>query len=252
MPPGFITAANVSVNASGHVSGVLLNKDSTQRRAFFYSDHNLTLLLPEQSKAFALNDKGAVAGEAAVHGKDAMNPVLWKGKIAIDLGACCGGSATAINNEGQAVGNFYDQAGHYHAFLWDSKSGLQSIAPELDYSSAVAINAKGHVLIQAFSAAYLFADGKLTPVELSAKFTSHPRALNDCDVIVGSFGTNADKLTAFSWDRQHGFQDLNQRISADSGWKLEAASGINNHGEIVGWGDNHGLDDAGFLLIPEK
>ncbi|MBZ5597825.1 MAG: hypothetical protein LAN83_05835 [Acidobacteriia bacterium] len=44
---------------------------------------------------------------------------------------------------------------------------------------------------------------------------------------------------------------MNERIAPGSGWKLEAATGINNRGEIVGWGDYKGKEDEGFLLVPQ-
>lgn len=53
------------------------------------------------------------------------------------------------------------------------------------------------------------------------------------------------------WEETSGFHDLNERIAPGSGWKLEAATGINNRGEIVGWGDYKGKEDEGFLLVPQ-
>jgi hypothetical protein len=88
-------------------------------------------------------------------------------------------------------------------------------------------------------------------VDLSSRYPSQPRAINNCDVIVGSFGPFADAERAFIWDKSGGFRDLNTRIASDSGWTLESANSINDHGEIVGRGDYKGQDDTGFLLIPE-
>jgi probable HAF family extracellular repeat protein len=53
------------------------------------------------------------------------------------------------------------------------------------------------------------------------------------------------------WEKTSGFHDLNERIPPGSGWKLEAATGINNRGEIVGWGDYKGNEQSGFLLVPQ-
>jgi hypothetical protein len=86
-------------------------------------------------------------------------------------------------------------------------------------------------------------------LELSSQYPSQPRAINNCDVIVGSFGPFADSKRAFIWDKSGGFRDLNTRIASDSGRTLESANSINDHGEIVGRGDYKGQDDTGFLLI---
>lgn len=43
--------------------------------------------------------------------------------------------------------------------------------------------------------------------------------------------------------------DLNDLIPANSGWYLEATTGINNRGQIVGYG-LHGGQQRAFLLTP--
>ena len=46
--------------------------------------------------------------------------------------------------------------------------------------------------------------------------------------------------------------DLNSRLPAGSGWVLEAATAINDSGEIVGWGRNNGLRHAYRLSPPVR
>ncbi|HVO81644.1 MAG TPA: hypothetical protein VMT28_12995 [Terriglobales bacterium] len=251
LPAGFETAEALGLNNDGHVIGVAMSADSTRRHAFSFRDGKVALLSGEQSKPSAINDRGEIAGESSISGKAATVPVLWRGHEAVDLGACCGGTATGINQEGQVVGQIYDAQGLYHAFLWDQTRGIQSIVPGDDYSSALAINDAGHVLVQAFPRILLYKDGALTPLDLSARVPSQPRDFNNCDAIVGSFGPHSDALRAFVWEKSSGLHDLNDRIPPGSGWKLEVATGINNRGEIVGWGDHKGMEDAGFLLVPE-
>jgi hypothetical protein len=72
------------------------------------------------------------------------------------------------------------------------------------------------------------------------------------EYLVGSFGPFADSERAFIWDKSGGFRDSNTRIASDSGWTLESATSINDHGEIVGRGDYKGQDNTGFLLIPQR
>jgi uncharacterized membrane protein len=167
------------------------------------------------------------------------------------LGGCCGGSAKGISKNREVIGDMYDETGRYQAFLWTASRGIQIIGPPDRYSSAIAINAQGHVVVQAFSDVFLYTGGTLTHLELSAQYPNQPRAINGCDVIVGSFGPFADAERAFIWEKSRGFRDLNSLIASDSGWKLESATSINDHGEIVGRGDSKGQDDAGFLLVPD-
>ena len=251
VPPGYTIAEGVGLNAAGHLIGIATNEDGSQRQAFAFIDGKTALLPGEQSKATAINDKDEIAGESTIPGKPATNPVIWRKRVAVDLGACCGGTAFAINAKGQVVGESYDKDGRYHAFLWDDDHGLKALESSEEYSSAVVINQVGHVAVQAFPHIYFYQDGKLNPLELSPKYPSQPRGLNDCDVIVGSFGKHSDDSKAFVWDKTHGFIDLNERVLAATGWKLEAATSINNRGEIVGWGDFKGAEDQGFLLLPQ-
>jgi len=253
VPAGFQRTEGVSINQEGEVLVTASTADGSQRRSFRYLEGVLRPLPGERSRGAALNDAAEVAGEALVPGKAATVPVLWtKGSI-VDLGACCGGAASALNQRGQVAGQAYDQDARYQAFLWDAAHGLKIIGSPEVYSSAASINDAGHVLLEAFTqGSFLYRDGALVRLELSKQWPSHPRALNNCDVVVGSFGSNADQSHAFVWDARHGFRDLNDLVQHGSGWTLEGAVSINNRGEIVGWGDHQGKEDAGFLLEPAK
>jgi len=252
-PAGLPVTEAVAINSRGDIVGLASDPSSGKRRAFLYRDGKLQPLPGTQSKATAINDSGEISGEATLPRKDVSLAVIWMHGSAHDLGGCCGGTATALNNHGQAAGQSYDDQGRYHAFFWDKAHGLQTIGPSAPFTSAVTMNDSGAVVLQevASHAVFLFADGKLTPLALSPKFPSRPRAMNNCGAIVGSFGSFADIERAFVWDSVQGFRDLNDLIPGNSGWKLEAATGINNRGEIVGWGDYQHRDDTGFLLVPE-
>jgi uncharacterized membrane protein len=252
MPGGFYNSEAAAVNNSGHVTGVVYDRAFSQHRAFVFTNDALTLLPGEQSRAYNISDSDEVAGESLLAGKTTTGAVLWIGTTVRLLGGCCGGSAKSVNNDGEAIGDVYDAKGRYQAFLWTASRGIQPIGPPDRYSSAIAINAQGHVVVQAFSEVFLYAGGSLTHLDLSSRYPSQPRAINNCDVIVGSFGPFADAERAFIWDKSRGFRDLNTGIASDSGWTLESANSINHHGEIVGRGDYKGQDDTGFLLIPER
>jgi probable HAF family extracellular repeat protein len=74
--------------------------------------------------------------------------------------------------------------------------------------------------------------------------------INDLGQVVGQSDTPTGDH-AFLWTSDEGMQDLNDLLDASgAGWRLLAAEGINNAGQIVGYG----LSDAGairaFLLTP--
>jgi uncharacterized membrane protein len=236
------------------VVGIAQNSDHSRSSAFLYEKGKMALLPGEGSKALAVNESGTVVGESRVKGKLPTTPVIWKAGAITDLGACCGGVANAINGHDQVVGYLYDEQGRYRAFLWEQGHGVRYLGDPDTYSSAVAINDSGHVLIQGFEkGAYLYkGDGKMIRLVTSDGNPADARSMNHADVVVGGFGPFADASRAFLWNAMQQFHDLNELIPANSGWKLESAYGINDLGQIVGVGDYKGKEGTGFLLVEEK
>jgi probable HAF family extracellular repeat protein len=250
LPQGFHHAEGVDVNLNGQLLGTASTADGSRRQSFLYEGGKVTLLPGDGARANAINAAGELAGEAKLAGS--TGPVLWRQGKALSLGACCGGRATGLNDHGEVVGEAYDKQGRYQAFVWTEKAGLRVIGPADTYSAAATVNQRGDVIVYAFTnGSWLYRDGIPTKMELSKRWPSQPRGMNACGVVVGSFGANSDESEAFLWDDKSGFRNLNDLVAMNSGWKLEVASSINERGEIAGWGDHGGDDDAGFLLIPE-
>jgi probable HAF family extracellular repeat protein len=239
-------------NASDQVVGFAAGADGA--KAFLYTKSKLVWLPGENSKALSINDSGKVVGESEIEGTPPVAAVLWKNDRLTSLGGCCGGVAKGINSRGQIVGDLYDENGRYRAFLWDPVHGTQYIAPASGYGSAIAINNAGHVLLQALERGvflYLSPDATVR-LPIPGDQPADGRAVNNADEVVGAFGPYFDADRAFLWSQKDGFRDLNDLIPASSGWKLKVATGINDRGEIVGFGEHNGEDDAGFLLIPQE
>jgi uncharacterized membrane protein len=250
LPRGYEHSEPVALNARGHVAGMAYDQSFNRHRPFLFADGVLTLLSPDNAQVFAINDAGDVAGEAVMPGKVRSEPVVWhRGRTRV-LASCCGGTVKRLTAGGDAIGDAYDPEGRYYAVLWSGARSARRIGPADRFSSAVAANERGHVVIEVPSRVFFFADDTLTRLDLAPKRASHPHAMNECDLVVGSFGPFSDAAGAFAWEASTGFTDLNKRIAPDSGWHLESATGINNRGDIVGKGDRPGKDEAGFLLIP--
>jgi uncharacterized membrane protein len=250
LPDGYVHSEAVSINSRGHVAGIAYDAAFTHHRGFVVADKVVTLLPGIEARPHHIDDLETVSGESQVAGATTTQPVLWHNGVMQVIGTCCGGSLTSSDALGRAVGVVYDVTGRYQAYLWTAAEGLRRIGPVDRFSAAIAANSRGDVVIQGFPEVLLYRDGHLRRLKLAPRLPSHARALNDCGVIVGSFGPYADADRAFRWDESSGFSDLNALIPAGSGWTLESATGINNRGEIVGKGDNGGTDDSGFLLVP--
>jgi probable HAF family extracellular repeat protein len=248
--PGYTSGEGVALNSAGQLVGIAVDLRTNRRQGFTYKDGKL-LALSSGARPLAINNAGIIVGEARTSSNAMSGPALWDNLVPISLGGCCGGTAVAINQKGQIVGKTYDQQGHYHAFLKDKGGDLRPIGPASDFSSALLLNDAGDYLLQSFPGGLVFYhEGKPSHLTLAPKAPSHPRAMNSCPVIVGSFGIFPDYYRAFAWDLNRGFQDLNSLIPPDSGWKLQEATSINEHGDIVGWGELHGEESVGFLLTP--
>jgi uncharacterized membrane protein len=248
-PESFQFAEAVGINTLVEVVVNATNTEGTRHQAFIYSHGTFTALPGDQTIARGINDSHVIVGEAIVAGETMPSAVAWVDKALRPISICCGSTMKGINKNGVMIGDRYDELGRYHAFSRDRNQELKSIGPENGYSAAIAINDADHVLIQAFPDIYLYSSEGLTIVKMS-KFPNGPHALSNCDVIVGSFGPYSDKDRAFIWDRTSGFQDLNDLIPVSSGWKLEAAVGMNSRGEIIGRGEYEEGDDQGYVLIP--
>lgn len=250
MPAGFKNSEGVAINNAGHVLVMAYDLTFSRRQAFIFSHGRLTQLPGQQTRGFRINDQDDIAGEAAEPGTGKTAPVYWSDNRLHQIDTCCGGSAKDINRQGTVIGDVYDANGHYSAFKWTTKDGVQSLGPADRFSSAITINSLGHALIEASPDIYFYDSQNLNKLVLAKKFKSHPYAISECDVVVGAYGPFSDKYRAFIWEAGTGFADLNALLAPDSEWKLKSANGLNIHGDIVGQGTLHGDEDSGFLLLP--
>jgi uncharacterized membrane protein len=252
MIDGFSESEARGSNISGYVVGFATSSD--QVTAFTYKKGKLVRLRGKNSKAHAVNDAGEVVGESEIEGKAPVVAARWNHRQVASLGGCCSGVARGINNHGQIIGDLYDQAGRYRAFLLDGIHGIQSLGPASGYSSAIAINDAGHVLLQEpeRGVSVYRSSNATVHIEIPDHQSGDGRAINNADEVVGAFGPYFDADDAFLWSEKDGFRDLNELIPAGSGWKLQVATGINDRGEIVGLGSHSGEDAVGFLLIPQR
>ena len=251
LPDGFTFSEGVAINDAGSAVLMAYDRQHTKRMALLYDGSTLYPLPGEQARAYKLDNSGQIAGEAQLPGIRTMEPVIWRHAALQHIESCCGGTVRDVNEDGIAVGNLYDRRGRYHAFQWSSTGGSVVLGAPNEYSSATAVNALGHVVVQGVRRTTLFIDGKPQPLKLAPHAPSQVRAINACDVMVGSFGPFSDADRAFRWSPARGFEDLNNSLNS-RGWKLEAAVAINESGEIVGKGDHLGDDDTGFLLTPVR
>jgi probable HAF family extracellular repeat protein len=186
--------------------------------------------------ANAISNTGQIVGENSSNAPFA-HATSWKNGIATDLGTLSGAdyasSANGVNDLGQIVGWsttapiswFFGWCGTAtHAVLWSASGRIRDLGtlPGDTLSAASNMNFFGQVIGSSGNTA-------------------------TCD-----FGASPYEVTGrpFIWTRRSGMQDLNTLISANSGWVLNSATGINIWGQIAGSGTLNG-QSHGFLLTPK-
>lgn len=257
------TGIGNGINASSQVAGYSTVADGTYH-AFVTSNGsliNIGDLGGGSAVAYGLNDQGQVVG-SAVTPTGANHPFLYSNGQMTDLGTL--GSpdnvdwwnvAQGINKFGKVVGTSYDGDGNFFGFVW--KNGTMTKIGTLGglWSQAWAINNKGQVTGLAYTKdgnthAFLMSPkGKLKDLGTFAGKTSTTWGfgINDAGVVVGQ-STFADTYHAFVYNGTK-IKDLNNLIPKSKGWVLIEANGINNAGQIVGFGMHNGQEHA-FLLTP--
>ena len=260
---GTIAVGN-GIDRAGDVAGYSTKADGTYH-AFLYRNgkmKDIGDLGGGSASAYALNDDAVVVGSAYT-ADDVADPFLYKHGKMKDLGTLGShaqddwNNAAGINDSQQVVGISYDTLGNFLGFLW-SKGQMQSLGTlGGDWSDADAINAKGQITGQAYTAgnlqahAYLWSRGKMKDLGVlpGSSGYSWGIGINGAGVVVGRSqqpqgSTYVDH--AFVWSGGK-MRDLNAMISPKSGWLLNIASAINDSGQIVGDGTIAGQTHA-FLL----
>jgi probable HAF family extracellular repeat protein len=158
------------------------------------------------------------------------------------------------NAAGDLVGYRQDDFGHFHAFVWNSVSGLSLLGTLGGEDSwGMAINEEdavaGHsATASGFVHAFVEERGQLVDLGTLGGASSYAYGINDSGAVVGYSVTGQGNLHAFiAIDGR--MLDLNAVVPQDSGWLLTAAYGIDNGGRITGVGVANGTPRE-FRLDP--
>ena len=257
--PGGSESSAYGINDNGQVVGcAATSTDGESCHAFLYSNRRMTDLgaLPGclDSCANGINATGQIVGYASTStGSD--HAFLYSNGTMTDLSTLAGGSdsrAYGINDSGQVVGYATSSSGSSYAFLYSNGKMTDLGAPPGGVASiAAGINAGGQVVGWSLTStalgedAFLYSNGKATDLGTLGTEDSVADCINNSGQVVGAIGLG----DAFLYSNGT-MTDLNSLIPASSGFYLEAATGINDSGQICGWGLNSARRMDAFLLTP--
>lgn len=264
-----------AINDAGAIVG---ESDNNASRAFIYANGSLsglTRLAGDNDRGVAhdINNTGLVVGISS--NGVASRATLWTNGQASDLGSVDGLSTTTarawgLNDAGSAVGlSRRDSTSSVsQATLWRPGAAplnLGSLQPD-SFSQAYAINDNGVIVGSAVNGQtgsgtsitqavlWRLAGNSVSLQALGSlgRTFSEAKDINDAGQVVG-YATNiaGSPQRAFIWQAGN-LLDLNSLVDPASGFTLLSAEGINDRGDIVGWGTVGGLTQAYVLqAVPE-
>ncbi len=213
------------------------------------------------SSAASLNDSGQIVGSSRLYpDRFDSHAFLDENGQMEDLGTLGGrdSGASAINASGQVAGTSEISSGEEHAFLWDAQDGMIDLGTlGGDQSIAYGINDAGWVVGRSQiadnpRATHAFLDDDTGMHDLGDLGGGYgvAFAINNAGVVVGESSPPGGGVHAFVY--QDGVMtDLNDLIPKDLGWDLISARGINDAGQIVGYGTAPDHVYYGFVLTPD-
>jgi len=260
---GGSSALGLGINSIGQVVGYSTQADGSYR-GFLYSNGTMSALptlAGNYGTAYGINNSGQIIGNSQTASGIPAGVLIQNGSVTDlgNLGGVDGTYANGINNLGQIVGLSYNRQGNFLAFLWQngSMSSIGTLGGQ--WSQAYGINDSGQITGAAYLKGntgphvFLFSNGKMTDLDRrGGAVQSWGSAINSSGVIAGRMQVKGGPFVNYhAMVVMNGkMQDLNKLIPANSGWVLDEANGINDAGQIVGYGEFQG-NTRGFLLTPQ-
>lgn len=245
-----------AINSSGQVVGYSYRNTYDISSAVLFENGGIkdlgALTRARNSNAASINDAGQIVGTLALGDRGAAfiyDPIA--GLRIIDTG---GRHAIAedINASGVVVGTSVTPEGAIHAFMYLPGTGMTDLgAPEGSFSTSMGINDLGQALVTSWGPSpmrsYVHTPGQgMSPLGYLGLGLDSTMAMdiNNRGQVVGNSAGRA-----FLYDGGTMF-DLNDLVGPlPSGWFLMSAEGINEAGQIAGFGLYNGVSQA-FLLSP--
>ena len=210
------------INDLGQIAGSSRTAGDFEEHAFFRPSggpmSDLGTLGGTTSVSHSINSSGQAVGWSFIAGDAAMHAFVYSGGVMKDLGTLVGGTnsaAAAINDNGDVVG-------------WSDQAGSAGNPGKVSF---------------------LYTGGMMKRLGHLGGESAGLGVNNYRQVVGRSFTVANAAVHAFLCTGSGGFKDLNHYLPGGSGWSLIEAHGINDNGQIVGYGVHNGEPRA-FRMTP--
>ena len=249
------------INALGQVVGWSTSGKADYRAFFHEADkmRDLGTLGGTSAYAYAVNDAGVVVG-ASVNSGGVMRAFIKTRKDGMkDLGALGGPNvyscAFDVNATGQVVGISEISNGSGHAYLYTSGVGMKDLSKIVgDHSTAFGINDVG-TLVGVRKVGNLchgfVCDANMKHKSLGVFGGAKGCAfkINNSGQIVGIVDRGSSRAFLYRGGNKY---DLTSLVERSDGWTITGATGINDSGQIAGFGRAPDGKLRAVLLTPVK
>ena len=272
--PGGASWITTAINGTGQVAGYGLTSGGNYN-AYLYSGGSTTALGSlggalgsPVSYGSGVDSAGDVVGFSGTNA-DTTNAFLYSAssQTMSSLGTLGGTDSYALGisaNGNYIAGYSTTVENQTHAFLWTS-GGTSGVSGNLQMrdigtlggtsSFATATNAAGNVVGYSTTAsgtdfhAFYYSGGTMQDLGDPNGFGAFAQALNASGVAVGYYYQSQNSPLAFV-AANGSIVPLDSLVVGNSGWTLQAATGINTAGDIVGYGTNPSGQTEAFELTP--
>jgi probable HAF family extracellular repeat protein len=257
---GGASAYAYALNEAGQVTGTA-RASTGITHAFLYSEGRMIDIGPAGdgfSEAYGINASGQVVGRYR-RADGAINPFLYSHGEFKDLGNLGTGNfggAYGINDAGTVVGESVispELHARFHPFVYEN--GEMTSLGTLDnreFNGARAINNAGQIAGYSEGPggpmhAFLYENGVMTDLGTFGGRGLEVWDINELGMIVGTaLPGDESRYLGFLYAGGE-LLELNTLVDPASGWDIRRASGINDLGQIIGWGCR--ADECSSLLL---
>ena len=247
---GGITADAYGINASGLIAGTSTSKEWLKHAVRWTGPTGEVLgNLGGDSQAMGINASGQVAGVSRIKPGGEEHAVRWTGTKPEDLGTLGGKFSVGedINDSGQVAGYaaLPDGNGHiYHAVRWTGTKAEDLGTLGGSISISMAINASGQVAGESLlkgsnpyvKHAVLWTGTEPIDLGTLGGTASWATDINAAGDVVGTSRITGDSNVHPFLYTGGKMYDLTDLVMPDSGVTVVGAGGINDHGQIIGFG----------------